>query len=378
MRAKAAATELLDPYRAGLELAEQLVSLAPEVVLLFSSIHVATSLDFLQAIHDVLGDKPLVIGASGDGVFHLGRALRAGSSALGLNSDGAVEWKLISVPGVVARPAGVMREALDAARQWAGIGGASLMFMFADFRADANELENVLADAACCPVVGGLSGDDYRLHDGVLFANHNALRGHLVLLVAKGRLDYSLSLGHHLERVGEAGVVEVAQGRHLMRVAGRSAQQFVADQLGRNQINYETTTLAVLEKNSDRVLRLRAVVPGQLMEDGLELYAGVPEGYRVQVCRAHASQLADEAEAIARRLADKSPVAALLISCAGREFVLGQQLDREVQGLRKVFPSLPLAGYPAFGEIAPVPLEEGGYSGSYFHNMTYVLLLLMP
>jgi hypothetical protein len=34
-----------------------------------------------------------------------------------------------------------------------------------------------------------------------------------------------------------------------------------------------------------------------------------------------------------------------------------------------------LAGFPSFGEIAPLR-RRGGYTRNLFHNMTYVLLLL--
>src|SRR3546814_8876930 len=118
VKAQSASTRIVDSYRAGLALAEQLLALRPEVIFLFSSIHAAQSAELLQGINDVLEYEPVLVGASGDGVFFSGGALQAGVSALGFNSEGRVRWHLICVPDAIARPAAAMQQALTEANTW--------------------------------------------------------------------------------------------------------------------------------------------------------------------------------------------------------------------------------------------------------------------
>ena len=74
---------------------------------------------------------------------------------------------------------------------------------------------------------------------------------------------------------------------------------------------------------------------------------------------------------------DFEPTAALIISCAGRKWILGNRTKEEVERiLPSLPPSLPLIGLPAFGEIAPHRQNSGAYSGTYFHNVTYIITLL--
>jgi hypothetical protein len=55
---------------------------------------------------------------------------------------------------------------------------------------------------------------------------------------------------------------------------------------------------------------------------------------------------------------------------------LGNRIEHEVLAVRKSLgDGIALAGFPSFGEFSPVRVQ-GEYSETFFHNMTYVLLLL--
>ena len=98
----------------------------------------------------------------------------------------------------------------------------------------------------------------------------------------------------------------------------------------------------------------------------------------MQVCLAEPEQLIAEVQSIAERCRHQhfQPSAALIVSCAGRKWLLGDRIQEEVSELVKGgCADVPIAGFPSFGEIAPLP-QGSGYSDNLFHNMTYVLLLL--
>ncbi len=70
------------------------------------------------------------------------------------------------------------------------------------------------------------------------------------------------------------------------------------------------------------------------------------------------------------------PVAALIISCAGRKYVLGGDLREEARAFLESAPPLAaMAGFPSFGEIAPLR-QQSGYSASLLHNMTLVVVAI--
>jgi hypothetical protein len=377
VKAQAAVSRLTDPYRAGLALGEELNPVQPEVIFLFSSIHVGRSAELLQGLHDALDNESVVVvGGTGDGVFFGNQALHVGASALALNSEGRVRWHLIVVDGVIDQPAVAMREALAQAEQWLAGRHSPLMFMVADFRADASELEKVIGAETQTPIIGGMAGDDNRMLDCALFANQQVTNGKLLLLVVEGDLHFSLTLGQQVATLGEIGRVDAVEGRRLLRVDGISAQEFVARQYGRKVGGSDATTLALLDAESSEVRRLRSVIPRFEEDGGLELYGAVSVGDRVQLCLTRPDELIAEDHAIAKRLAKSRPLAALLVSCAGRKMTLGGALSEEVVSLAETFPGLPLTGFPSFGEIAPLPQSQGAFSRNLFHNMTYVLLLV--
>jgi len=70
------------------------------------------------------------------------------------------------------------------------------------------------------------------------------------------------------------------------------------------------------------------------------------------------------------------PVAAIIISCAGRKSVLKEGLELEPQEVLKGAPGMQaLVGYPSFGEIGPLK-SANGYDESIFHNMTTIVLTI--
>ena len=132
--------------------------------------------------------------------------------------------------------------------------------------------------------------------------------------------------------------------------------------------------------------KLRAIVSSSNEADGaIKLHGGIENGEMVQVCLASPAQLQQEVQRItqAARLGGFQPSAALIVSCAGRKWMLGGKVEFEVQAIHDAFPmpageALPIVGFPSFGEFGPLRSDTGyaGYTRNLFHNMTYVLLLL--
>lgn len=374
VKAVSAVTEITDPYRAGVALGKQLSDLDPEVVILFSSYHAGKSPKLLEGVYDVLGKKPYIVGATGDGIYSPTGSMDVGTCALGLNSEGHLAWHLVAVPGVISQPTLAMREALDRVCQY---HNPSLAFLFTDFRADASKLEKVMAKFTACPIVGGFAGDDRRMQGCGLYANDELVEDQVVLLVAEGNLDFSIRIAHDADPIGKAGKVTSVNGRHLLQIDDLTAQQFVVNQLGRQPGLSDVINLVVIDADTGKFKRTRATLSSQFNPGGsIELYAGLTLGDSVQLYHVTAEPLLREVERIGEQQKNNDITAAILISCTDRRSVLGQTRSHEVTAITRYHPNLPIIGISSFGEFAPLTYPDGQFTPTLFHNMTYVLLTL--
>ena len=382
MRALSASTTIFDPYRAGIALGEALAPLRPEVVLLFSSTHYSTP-ELLEGLHDALdNDGVIVVGNSGNGVLTPDGACDHGATALALDSGGEVRWQLEHIAGL---DDGLEDKFARLMSRLAAHGRSpSFGLLISDFRVDAGRIESLLAQHTRFPVVGGLATDSRQRTACYLYVDRAVVSDALFVLAAYGELRFSIALANSPQTVGRAGVVDTAQGTQLLRIDGISATEFIERETGKPILHTDRGVLSLLVSDplAEDERRLRTIVREAPQQPGaLVLFGAIAAGSRIQLCRNRPDDLIDDVRRVATREAERAqPVAAaLVISCSGRKFLLGQRIGEEVGALTTAFPGgLPLAGFLSAGEVAP--LRRGGspdaYTRNLFHNMSCVLLLI--
>ena len=378
MRALSVTTREPDAYRAGAELGAGLRDFQPEQVLLFSTIQYNGSPELLHGFFDSLEREVPLIGGTGDGFYASTGAADWGAVAIGLHGEGKLRWQVSKATGLAAKPENCTRSALQQAA--AGLE-PTLFLLFCDFRSDATRIERVIEREIKVPVVGGLAGDDNRIERCFQFCGREVLTDSAVALAIDGPLKYEIRIGNSIPAIGDTGQVDVASDTEIQRINGLSASDFIEQQTGKPILHSDrgVTTFTVIDADNPSVRRLRSIVQDRCERDGaLRLYGGIEAGKRIQVCLARPSELVAEVQHLADELVDSgfTPAAAVIVSCAGRKWLLGADVEQEVQLLKaRIDPNLPLAGFPSFGEIGPLKLDAG-YSANLFHNMTYVLLML--
>ena len=384
MRALSASTSVFDPYRAGIALGEALAPLRPEVVLLFSSTHYSTP-ELLEGMHDALDDDGvIVVGNSGNGVLTPGGPCDHGATALALNSDGKVCWQLEHLAGLddgLEDKFVQLMSRLDAHGRTPGFG-----ILISDFRVDAGRIESLLARHTRFPVVGGLATDGRQRSACYLYVGRAVVSDALFVLAAYGEMRFSIALASSRQTVGRAGVVDATQGTELLRIDGVKATEFIEHETGKPILHTDRGVLSLLVSSPlvEDEMRLRTLVYDVPKQPGaLALFGAIAAGNRVQLCRNQPDDLIDEVRAIAAaeagRAGAQAVAAAVLISCSGRKFLLGQRIAEEVGALTDAFSrELPLAGFLSAGEVAPRRRSESPdtYTRNLFHNMSCVLLLI--
>jgi hypothetical protein len=383
MNIRSALTQRTNAYRAGGELAAALRGGEPEVVLLFASIHYLSGYAMLhQGLLDGLGGRsPLVLGCTGDGVYERQGVANHGVCALGLNAGGEVKWSLAMRPrlseNVDALAMACAREAV------AGVGGkASFALAFADgTRTDSTALVTALNRVLTCPYTGGIAADDRRFMHSQVFCGCEAEEDALVVLAASGNLSFALHAASGWLPVGRESVVEDCDGSTIRRIGGQPAFAFLREQLGvtPGALDIGIIPLAEYPPDSDGNPILHA--PGHLDAQSGEIttVGGMPQGTRVRVCTASRDDVlrgVDNAIAGVQR-AGLKPAGILIVSCAGRRWILEDRCREEIERLQAAFgPDLPVAGFPSFGEIGPFRTAAGNYTPVYVHNTTCVLCLI--
>lgn len=382
MRCKSSSSINPDGYRAGSELGEALRAVAPEVVLLFASITYEGQFpDVFEGLRDGL-DSPaaLVFGGTSDGIYETERVAHHGICALGLNSDGALRWSTHLERGVRADSFAAARKC--AAQVTADLGGeVNFAFAFADgVKADGSRIVAGLATVLATPFVGGLAGDDRKFLKSRIFLNGEVYEDAVGVLAARGPISFIVNSASGWCPVGETGIVEETHGSTVERISGMTPQAFLREQIGKvpGETDLGIVPLATYhaEGNGHYVLRTPSSFDAQT--GAATMFGSVEKGAAVRVCTATRDNVLHAVEDAMRmtKRAGFEPCGALVVSCAGRKWLLEEGTAAEVEKvLAAVGRRLPLAGLPSFGEIGPFLDAAGAYTPTFFHNVTIVVCL---
>jgi len=383
MKAVSCFSTNMDPYRAGIELADKLSAIQPEVIFLFPSIHYNGSPEIVEAIFDVLdSESTVLIGNTVDGFYEKNKVAGVGVSALGLNSGGVVKWHLQYGSGVGEAPFDTTANCITGLNEACNQLSPSLYFLASDFRTDTDAIVEALRKTANGPVVGGLAADDYSFQKCFVYVNKEVLTDSIAILAVEGDLLFNISVANTLQPMGEPGTITDCSRTQVKSIDDIPAMDFIERELGKplEVVDQGNIVFRLIENEVNGEHRITGLLlPDDRMQDSsIKLFGKIDHGKRVQVCLAPPERILQDVKDIGLSLKDLpfKPIAALIVSCAGRKKVLADNIGNEVKEILQSFPSLEaLVGFPSFGEFGPLKTDTG-YSQALFHNMTFILLLI--
>jgi hypothetical protein len=383
MKVKSCYSIKADPYKAGLEIGNALSEIDPEVVFIFPTIHYKGSYELVEAIYDILESyNTIIIGNTGEGFYEAQKVANIGVSALGINSNGKIKWHLEYERNIGKTPFDSTKLCLTKLNKKLNGVKPSLYFLTTDFRTDTNEIEKALGEYALAPVIGGSAGDDNRFKECFVYSNREILTDSIVILAVEGPLKFDISIANNFNEVGKPGKVSNAEGTMVKTINGFPAMDFVTGELGRplETVDAGSVVLKLTDPKHEKENKIRALLLTEnvLDKDELTLFGSAKENEVANVCIVSAEKIIKDVKDIAKHINkfNFTPIAALIVSCAGRKRVLGNDIKEEVKELLRGNNSIKaLAGFPSFGEFGPVKNSDG-YSKTLFHNMTFILLLI--
>ncbi len=381
MKAKSASSIYMDPYRAGVQLAEEIAEIKPEVIFLFSSVNYGLSSELTEAIYDVIGnDELIIIGTTGDGFYESNRISDVGAAALGLNSGGKIRWFLDYETGVEKNTRSATEKCIDRIYSRIESGKPELWLVFADFKADFNEIMEVINNKTDAPIVGGYGGDNnMALKQCFVYAGRDVLRDGIAVLGARGDIRFDINVANNLTPIGKTGIATRVCGKKVLTIDNIPAMDFIEKELGKpvEIVDQGIVSFNVIDRDDRDQKTLRAIFLDT--DDGsVRLFGGIESGKDIQVCIANPEDIVKEVQAIGDSMKDLpfEPAAGIVISCTGRKHLLGHRIEHEVNEITKgMNKKIPLVGFPSFGEIGPIK-KKNGYTPTLFHHMTYILLLI--
>jgi hypothetical protein len=382
MRCKSTSSINTDGYRAGSELGESLREIAPEVVLIFASITYDGQFpDVFEGLRDGLEARAaLIFGGTSDGIYETDRVAHHGICALGLNSDGALQWSTHCERGVRADSFAAARECAERVVENLG-GEVDFAFAFADgVKADGSRIVSGLATVLETPFIGGLAADDRKFLKSRIFVDGEVFEDAVGVLAARGPISFIVNSASGWCPVGATGVVEETHGSTVDRISGMTPQAFLREQIGKapGETDLGIVPLATYDAAGQGHYFLRTPSSFDPVSGAATMFGSVEKGASVRVCTATRDDVLHAVEQAMWRTkrAHFEPCGALVVSCAGRKWMLEEGTDAEVEKvLEAVGRRIPLVGLPSFGEIGPFLDPRGAYTPTFFHNVTFVVCL---
>ena len=378
-------TEELDGEFAAAEIVEQcgeaLGGLTPQAGWLLAA-HDLDLEDFLQAINDAYPDIELV-GCSTLASMSSASEFAEGSTTLTLFASDVLDFTTGLGRGVAQGVEIAARRAVEEAAAKTPKDPALVVITPTMEGLDPVAITKAMADVLGpdVPVFGGGAVPDFPMTapwvGAVQFYGNEILTDTLPLLLISGPLKVSIGVAHGWRPVGKDAVVTRASGGTVYEIDGEPALDYYRRYLGVQGEPAGANPLAILDEQTGRYY-LRAPMSYDPETGSADFLGSVPDGAKVHIAMATTEQILDGTDASLQQAIKGFPEAsvpegALVASCAVRNFLLGTRTRDEIERIRDtVGRDLPVSGFYAFGEIAPL----GTADASNFHNETCVTVLL--
>ena len=231
------------------------------------------------------------------------------------------------------------------------------------------------AGGSTTPIAGALASQAAPLvNPGArVFAGDRTLDSGCVALLLRGvRLEIEVVQGWR----PASPVYEVtrADGPILWEIDGQSATEWyrrfftVGDELAPMPESAYVFPLIIQGPRPERQGLIRSMKAFNDPEGAVSYWGDLHAGDKVRLGIGDGGSLV---QAAAERAPGPAPDAAILCSCVGREVVLGEDRQREVEAVHEALGGVALSGFFSFGEIGPS--ARGRLA---FYNQTAILALL--
>ena len=230
-------------------------------------------------------------------------------------------------------------------------------------------------------VSGGLAGDGPNFQSTVVGLNEVPTNG---VIVGVGFYGKNLKVGHAAQGgwdpFGPERVITRSKNNVLYELDDRPALDLYKKYLG--DLSSKLPEIALSFPLSLRQQRIdsplvRTILSVDEKEKSITLAGDMPIGATVRMLKSNFNRLIDSARNAANSSVEDfgsfDPELSILVSCAGRKFVLQNEVHREIEKVRDVLgENTAITGFYAYGEISPIVKS----TACELHNQTMTITTL--
>ncbi len=378
MRSLCSFIQTPDSYEAGIETAERLKRISPEVVIIFFSIHYSFE-EFFTAFYSVIPKESVIIwGGTGDGIYSPQGIFNNGISAVGVNSEGKINWTAAICDDINLSSSARARSCIDSVIKNAE-SPIKTGVVLSDFINDGVEIADSISSKIEVPFVGGLTGDDWQFKNGFVVLNGQFYQNVVSFLGLSGEFSFACNCASGWKPIGRVGIVKESDRNVVKYIDDETAYGFMEEEFGLPPSEAELGVIpfASYDETGHFFLRTSSKID---MESGfITCFGSIPANTKVQVCNATKQDVIDGAEKCLQdlNLRQIKPIFGVVVSCGGRKWILQDDIRREIELVKEKFGSdFPFAGFASFGEFGSFMLDNEKYTRSYFHNVSFSVLII--
>lgn len=207
-------------------------------------------------------------------------------------------------------------------------------------------------------VSGGLAADNSRYKKTLLYANDYAKENRIVCAAFYGDIRISAAAATGWKAFGIERLVSKAEGRTLYELDGKPALDLYKEYLGESAKDLPKSgvrfPLSFRHENCEHSF-MRSLQAIDENTKSMLFFGDIPQGSYCRLTHSNPYNLIDGAREAAKlslaKLAEK-PQLAIPISCRGRQFILRQMTEEELEVIQDVFEDdITITGFYSYGEL---------------------------
>ena len=227
-------------------------------------------------------------------------------------------------------------------------------------------------------ITGGMSSDGFEFKETFTGINIPPEAGQVCAVGFYGRdLNVGFAAEGGWDKFGPDRLVTKSEGNILYELDGQPALGLYKEYLGDNAKNLPSSGLLfplAIQKDGDSDLIVRTIDIIDEEVGSLRFTGDIPQGHRAQFMKGYFPNLVKGAGFAAEKakgdFGGKYSVA-LIVSCLGRQLLMGQQVNDELEAVMDVLGDMPAAGFYSNGEYSNIQGEQR----SVLHNQTMTLTI---
>lgn len=228
-------------------------------------------------------------------------------------------------------------------------------------------------------ITGGMASDGFEFQETLVGINTPLASGQVCAI---GFYGDSLECGYSAQggwsQFGLERMVTKSDGNMLYELDGKPALDLYKDYLGPDAKKLPGSGLLfplAIRQDKQHEYIVRTIDHVDEEAKALRFTGDIPQGYIAQFMKGNFSHLAEgagNAAEQARRKVSGEGGFALIVSCLGRQLLMGNQISDELEAVTKMLPGISIAGFYSNGEFS---YSNNAGQACVLHNQTMTLTI---